>query len=73
MPANGDRLMRPAFITTSDPFMTDKQNHLRRLRELEGRLLACQSAEAEDNIQKLIDAENHRWQTAQQTTNTKTP
>ncbi len=38
-----------------------KANHLARLRELERRLIAAQTADAEDNILKLIEAENSRW------------
>ena len=46
--------------------MTAEQNHLARLRELDARLTACQSTEAEEQVQQLIDAENRRWVTIQQ-------
>ena len=42
--------------------MTAEQNHLARLRELDARLAACQTTEAEDQVQKLIEAENRRWE-----------
>ena len=45
----------------------DRRYHLHRLRELESRMLACQSAESEETIQKQIDAENARWKSLQQT------
>ena len=40
--------------------------HLARLRELDARLAACQTPEAEDRVQQLIEAENRRWATVQQ-------
>jgi len=46
--------------------MTDEQHHLARLRELEARLAACQSQDAEENVQQLIESENRRWTTIQQ-------
>ena len=42
------------------------KQHLARLRELDSRLAACQSMEAEEQVQRLIEAENRRWTTAQQ-------
>ena len=47
--------------------LDDKKFHLRRLRELEARLNLCTTHEAEAAVQKLMDAENQRWATAQQT------
>ncbi|HEV2691426.1 MAG TPA: hypothetical protein VG347_00870 [Verrucomicrobiae bacterium] len=41
--------------------------HFRRLRELNDRLAACQSQDAEEKVQELIEAENQRWNTLQQT------
>ena len=46
--------------------MNADQAHLARLRELDARLAACQSTEAEANVQQLIEAENRRWATVQQ-------
>ena len=42
------------------------RQHLARLRELDSRLAACQTMEAEEQVQKLIEAENRRWITLQQ-------
>ena len=39
-----------------------EQNHLARVRELQRRLDAAQSAEVEENILKLMEAENQRWE-----------
>jgi hypothetical protein len=50
--------------------MNPEQTHLARLRELEARLVACQSTEAEEQVQKLIESENQRWATFQQTKET---
>ncbi|MEI8288807.1 MAG: hypothetical protein WCH99_04995 [Verrucomicrobiota bacterium] len=52
-------------------FADAKKFHFRRLRELEARLLSCQTHEQEENVQKLIEAENARWATLQQTKETK--
>jgi len=46
---------------------TAEKCHLARLRELDARLAACQSMEAEAQVQQLIEAENNRWTTVQQT------
>jgi hypothetical protein len=37
------------------------------VRELNSRLECCQTQEAEQAVQDLIDKENHRWATIQQT------
>ena len=48
-----------------------KKEHFRKLRELEARLNLCRNHEAEAEVQRLMDAENQRWATLQQTNETK--
>lgn len=44
--------------------MTAEEQHIARLRQLQGRYRACEESGNEagcEQIQKLIDAENQRW------------
>ena len=50
-----------------ESMIAGRKVHLARLRELDARLAACQSMEAEAQVQQLIEAENNRWATVQQT------
>lgn len=55
-----------AISPTARALFTAEKQYLARLRELDSRLTACQSTEAEEQVAQLIEAENRRWKTLQQ-------
>ena len=56
-----------AISPTACALLAAQKHHLARLRELDSRLAACQTMEAEEQVQQLIETENRRWSTLQQT------
>ena len=60
--------LQEAISPTARGLLVAHKHHLAWLRELDARLAACQTAEAEDQVQKLIEIENRRWSTLQQQT-----
>ena len=57
-----------AISPTARALLAGRKHHLARLRELDSRLAACQTMEAEDQVQQLIESETRRWATLQQQT-----
>ena len=56
-----------AISPTASALLAAHKHHLARLRELDSRLVACQTMAAEDQVQQLIENEKSRWITLQQT------
>lgn len=56
-----------AISPTARALLAAHKTHLARLRELDSRLAACQSMEAENQVQQLIESENRRWMSLPQT------